>query len=209
MEKDIHIALVEDDPEICQLMQFVLDKSEGFSCLLAFANAEMAIPEILEFQPDIVLMDIGLPGMSGIQAVEQLHQALPAMPILMLTVQIEDDVIFRSLYAGASGYLLKSIPPAQLLESIKEAVKGGAPMSREIAKKVVRSFHRPQNQIQLTQREGEVLRLLCEGETYKAIANHLFLSPHTVKVHIRNIYEKMHVHSRAEAVKKALRDKLI
>ncbi|MEL6848548.1 MAG: response regulator transcription factor [Bacteroidota bacterium] len=209
MQKDIHIALVEDDPELRQLMQLILDRSPGFRCSLHFEDAETAIPEIIRYQPDVVLMDIGLPGISGIEAVQTLQESIPDIPILMLTVQVEQEMIFKSLYAGASGYLLKSTAPVEILEAIKEATMGGAPMSREIARKVIQSFHRPQQQLSLSARELEVLKHLCDGETYTSIAELLFLSPHTVKVHIKNIYDKMHVHSRAEAVKKAIKEGLI
>ena len=209
MKKDIHVALVEDDSELRQLMKLILDKSPGFRCCLAFEDAESALPEIIHYQPDVILMDIILPGMSGIEAVQQLKLEIADIPILMLTVQMEEEMIFQSLYAGASGYLLKSTPPLEILEAIKEATLGGAPMSREIARKVIHSFHRPKQQLSLSAREIEVLKHLCDGETYTSIAEILFLSPHTIKVHIRNIYEKMHVHSRAEAVKKAIQKGLI
>lgn len=205
----IHIALVEDNAELRQLMQFMLDQNAGFSCKLVFPDAEQAIPEILNAHPDVVLMDIGLPGMSGVQAVEILREACPQLPILMLTIQLDDNSVFDSLCAGATGYLLKSTPPVQLLSAIQDAHAGGAPMSPAIARRVVASFRKPPKKSPLSAREGEVMALLCEGETYKTIAEQLFISANTVKAHIKHIYEKLHVNTRAEAVGKALRDDLI
>ncbi|GAB4403768.1 MAG: response regulator transcription factor [Bacteroidia bacterium] len=207
--RDIHVAIVEDDPEIRQLLRILLDGSAGFACALAFATAEDALPEILYDRPDIVLMDIGLPGMSGVEAVGRLKAAWPDVVALMLTVQMDDDSVFRSLCAGASGYLLKQTPPTDLLIAIREAHTGGAPMSPGIARRVVRSFFQPQIPSPLSEREAEVLRMLCDGENYRSIAEALFISTNTVKAHIKHVYEKLHVHTRAEAVKKALRDGLI
>ncbi len=206
---DIHIALVEDDPEIRQLLKVILDGSPGYRCSQVFEDAESAIDEIASFQPDVVLMDIQLPGMSGVEAVKKLTTRRPTLVILMLTVQMDDDSVFQSLCAGASGYLLKATPPAQLLAAISEAVDGGSPMSPAIARKVIRSFHLPKMESPLSERELEVLRRLCEGETYRTISEAIFVSTNTVKAHIKNIYSKLHVHSRAEAVRRAMRDGLV
>ena len=160
------------------------------------------------YKPHIILMDIHLPGMSGIECTQKLSTKIPDTQILMLTIQDDDDSIFDSLCAGASGYLLKGTPPAQLIAALEEAHKGGAPMSPKIARKVVKSF-RVSSKSPLSDRETEVLKLLCKGENYRSIAEALFVSTNTIKAHIKNIYQKLHVNTRAEAVSKALKDKLI
>ncbi|MEM8891968.1 MAG: response regulator transcription factor, partial [Bacteroidota bacterium] len=169
---------------------------------------ESAIPEILKYKPDVVLMDINLPGMSGIEGVKKLKAQQPDLDIIMLTIQVDDHSVFESICAGATGYMIKSTPPAALLQAIEEVNKGGAPMSANIARKVLGSFRRSSDS-PLSDRETEILRLLCEGQNYKSIAEALFVSGHTVRSHIKNIYKKLHVNSRAEAVKKAMRDKLV
>ncbi len=204
----IRVAIIEDDPDIRQLLQLIIDKSPGFSCLIAHESCESGIPEILTQRPDIVLMDIDLPGMSGIEGIQQIRQTDQNLTILMLTIHTESDVIFDCLCAGANGYLVKGIAPTQLLASIEEAYNGGAPMSPSIASKVVAFFHRSQNH-GLTARELEVLKLLTEGENYTSIGERLFISKNTVKGHIKNIYSKLHVNTRAEAVLKAYQTRII
>ncbi|MEM7658801.1 MAG: response regulator transcription factor [Bacteroidota bacterium] len=208
MTQDIHVAIVEDDPEIRQLLQIVIDGSPGFACFKTFEAAEEALEELPRYRPHLVLMDIHLPGMTGIECTKKLRNLIPDTDIVMLTIQEDDDSVFDSLCAGASGYLIKSTPPAQLIEALQEAHEGGAPMSPQIARKVVRSF-RPQSNTPLSERETEVLNLLCKGENYRTIAEALFVSTNTIKAHIKNIYQKLEVNSRAEAVSKALKDKLI
>ena len=208
MTQDIHVAIVEDDPEIRQLLQIVIDGSPGFACFKTFEAAEEALEELPRYRPHLVLMDIHLPGMTGIECTKKLRELIPDTDIVMLTIQEDDESVFDSLCAGASGYLIKSTPPAQLIEALQEAYGGGAPMSPQIARKVVRSF-RPQSKTPLSERETEVLNLLCKGENYRTIAEALFVSTNTIKAHIKNIYQKLEVNSRAEAVSKALRDKLI
>lgn len=185
-------------------MTLLLNGSPGFNCLGSAADADTALQQIFSLQPDLVLMDIHLPGISGIEAVTSLREAGCSTPILMLTVQEDDQSVFDSLCAGATGYLLKDTPPAQLLQAIEEALQGGAPMSPAIARKVVRSFQVPKVPSTLSEREHEVLRWLCQGENYRQIADRLFISTNTVKAHIKHIYEKLHVHTRADAVRKAL-----
>ncbi|MEO1415827.1 MAG: response regulator transcription factor [Bacteroidota bacterium] len=204
----IHVSIVEDDQDIRRTLALIIDGTPGFSCARTYEDCETAIPDILDYKPDVVLMDINLPGMSGIEGVKQLKQARPELDILMLTVQVDNQSVFDSLCAGATGYLIKATPPIQLLTAIEEVHKGGSPMSMEIARKVLSSFHRPSTS-PLTTRETEILRRLCEGANYKTIAEALFVSGHTIRTHIKHIYAKLHVHSRAEAVKKALKDKLI
>ncbi len=206
--KNIRVAIIEDDLDIRQLLQLIIDKSPGFSCTIAHETCENGIPEILSQNPDIVLMDIDLPGMSGIEGIQQIRKDDQNITILMLTIHTESDVIFNCLCAGANGYLVKGIAPTQLLASIEEAYNGGAPMSPSIASKVVAFFHRSQNH-SLTERELEVLKLLTEGENYSTIGEKLFISKNTVKGHIKNIYTKLHVNTRAEAVLKAYQTRIV
>ncbi|MCB0297293.1 MAG: response regulator transcription factor [Calditrichaeota bacterium] len=205
---DISVAIIEDDREIRQLMTLLIDSSPGYTCQQSFNDCESALEVIRKDPPEVVLMDIDLPGMSGIEGVRLLKQQYPEIDFIMLTIKEDDDSIFDSLCAGASGYLLKDTPPATLLESIRVVYDGGAPMSAAIARRIVSSFRTaPDNP--LSAREQEILRRLCEGDNYKVIADQLCISGHTVRAHIKNIYKKLHVTSRAEAVRKAINDKLI
>lgn len=205
----IKVALIEDDQDIRSLMTILIDGSPGFSCRLAFEDCESAIPVLEKHPPDLILMDIDLPKMSGIEGVAILKKKAPDLNIVMLTVHEDTDTVFDALCAGAVGYLVKGLPPVQLLQAIEEAYQGGAPMSPAIARKVINSFHRKSTSDPLSNREREVLKMLCEGENYKTIAESLYISSNTVKSHIKNIYAKLHVHTRAEAVSKALKDRLI
>jgi len=208
-KRPIYIAIVEDDPEIRQLLTLILNGSPGFSCSHSFPDAESALKGLAHDLPDVVLMDIQLPGMSGIECTGRLRSLHPKLDIIMLTVQEEDDDIFDSLCAGASGYLVKETPPAKLLTSIEEVKAGGSPMSPRIARRVIASFHQSKAKSPLSARETEVLTLLCDGRNYRQIADQLFVSTNTIKAHIKHIYEKLQVHNRAEAVRKAMQDKLI
>lgn len=204
----LQVAIVEDDHEIRQSLALIINGTPGFACRYTFEDAETAMRDLPDRPVQVVLMDIELPGASGIEAVAQLKPLLPAVDFLMLTIRQDEKTVFESLCAGASGYLAKDTPPAELLAAIREVRAGGAPMSTGIARLVIHSFHRLQTS-PLSERETEILRLLCDGHHYRAIAEQLYLSPHTVKTHIKNIYGKLHVHSRAEAVRKALKDRLI
>ncbi|MBK8965946.1 MAG: response regulator transcription factor [Lewinellaceae bacterium] len=204
----IHVAIVEDDPEIRQTLALIINGTPGFSCIFSYADCESAIADLPGHFTDVVLMDIELPGITGIEGVKRLRPQMPRADFIMLTIRHDDEAIFESLCAGATGYLVKDTPPAELLDAIREVRQGGAPMSAAIARKVIRSF-RQTSPSPLSDRETEILRLLSDGQHYRSIAEQLFLSPHTVKTHIKNIYEKLQVHSRAEAVRKALGDKLI
>lgn len=204
----IHVAIVEDDHDIRRTLALLIDSTPGFSCELDFVDCESAIPAIVDYKPDVVLMDINLPGMTGIEGVKKLKQQLPELDILMLTIQDDDHSVFESLCMGATGYLIKNTPPGILLKAIEEVHEGGAPMSANIARKVLTSFKRSTDS-PLTDREREILTLLCEGLTYRDIAEKLFVSGNTVQTHIKNIYKKLEVNSRAEAVRKAMRDKLV
>lgn len=207
LSKTIHIAIVEDDNEIRQTLNLILDGSNGFSCKYAFPDAESAIVSIPNLPVDVVLMDIDLPGKSGIEATQVLKQLCPIIDFIMLTVQSDDDSIFESLCAGASGYLLKDTNPAELLVHIQEVHDGGSPMSSQVARRIINSFRIVDSP--LSERETTVLKLLSKGMNYKDVAETIFLSPHTVKTHIKHIYSKLHVHSRAEAIYKAFKQKLI
>ena len=206
-EENINIAIVEDDNEIRQTMSLIIDGSSGFSCKHSYPDGESVLSSIDEFNVDVVLMDIELPGKSGIEITRILKQKFPKIDFIMLTVQSDDDSIFESLCAGASGYLLKDTNPAELLEHIKEVVNGGSPMSSQVARRIISSFRIIENP--LSERETDVIRLLSKGMNYKDVAENLFLSPYTVKTHIKNIYAKLHVSSRAEAIYKAIKQKLI
>ena len=209
MSKEIiHVAIVEDDDEIRQTLALIINGTPGYYCKHTFIDCESAIKELPNLYVNVVLMDIELPGVSGIDGVRQLKPQIPNTDFIMLTIRQDDESVFNSLRAGASGYLAKDTPPSDLLKAIKEVNEGGAPMSTRIAKKVVLSFQNI-NPSPLSERETEILKLLCAGLNYRSIADQIFLSAHTVKSHIKNIYRKLHVHSRAEAVSKAIKDKLI
>ncbi len=205
--KTINIAIVEDDKEIRQTMSLIIDGTDGFSCKHSFPDGESAMESIYNLPIDVILMDIDLPGISGIEVTRILKQKHPNIDFIMLTVQSDDDSIFESLFAGASGYLLKDTNPAELLEHIKEVVNGGAPMSSQVARRIINSFRVIENP--LSERETEIIKLLSRGMNYKDVAETIFLSPHTVKTHIKNIYSKLHVNNRAEAIYKAIKQKLI
>jgi len=205
----IRIAVVEDDRTVREGLQMLLNGSPGFSCVTAYGNGEDALAQIPEVNPDVVLMDINLPGMNGIECILALKELnLPAQ-FIMLTVFEDTDAIFKSLSAGATGYLLKQTPPARLLEAIQDVYRGGSPMSAEIARKVVQSFQHPVPASGiangLTRREEEILDYLMQGYFYKEIASQLSISTETVRTHIRNIYEKLHVRTRSEAILKYLK----
>ena len=204
----IDIALVEDDNDIRESLAVLLNGTENFRCKQAYPTAEKALTDIFENPVDVILMDINLPGMSGIECVEKIKGRSPDTEIIMLTVSDDANDVFAALCAGASGYLRKNTPPATLISSIKETVDGGAPMSMDIARLVIDSFHQEKQKYHLTSREKEVLRNLCDGLSYKIIADNLFIDINTIKFHIRNIYRKLEVNSKGEAISKALREKL-
>ncbi len=209
----IKVAIVEDRREIREGLAMLIGGTEGFHCTGSYRSAEEALDKIEHNQPDAVLMDIGLPGMSGIQALQLLKERFPKMLLLMLTVYDDDERIFDAMCAGASGYLLKKTPPAKLLESLREAVAGGAPMSPEVARRVIALFReiRPPERASydLTPHETRLLKLFVEGHNYKTAAAELGVTVHTVSFHLRSIYDKLQVHSKSEAVAKALQNRLI
>jgi DNA-binding NarL/FixJ family response regulator len=209
----IRVLIVEDQRELREGLAILINGTPGFRCLGSFRTMEEALRAIARDLPDLLLTDIGLPGMSGTQGIAILKERYPDLPMIALTVYDDDDQIFGALCAGALGYLLKNTPPARLLECLKEVVSGGAPMSPEVARRVVRLFKdvRPPERAsyRLTPQETQLLKLLVEGHNYKTAAAELTLSVHTVSFHMRNIYSKLQVHSKSEAVAKALRDRIV
>jgi DNA-binding NarL/FixJ family response regulator len=207
----IHVAIIDDDAEVRSGLQWMIEHSEGFQCTGTYGRCADVLAVIENDPPDVVLMDIGMPGMSGIECVGTIKERFPDIQILMLTVFSEDEKIFESLRAGAVGYLLKKTPTEKLLSAIRDAYAGGAPMSSEVAQRVLAYFRRPKPSrilASLSEREIEVLEALREGHSYKAIAEKLFVSVHTVRFHLHNIYAKLHVSSRSEAVAMTLGGKL-
>ena len=202
----IDIAIVEDEDDVREGLAMLINGSEGFRCVQTYSSAEKALPDIVKNKPDVVLMDINLPGISGIECTRQLKACQPGLPIMVLTVYDDDEKIFESLKAGACGYLLKKTPPAKILEAIVELYDGGSPMSSRIARKVVQTFQAigasSEETENLSKREHDILFYLAKGYRYKEIAEALFISIETVRTHLRNIYDKLHVRSRSEAVLK-------
>jgi len=204
----IKISIVEDDDRIRKGIEALINGSEGYKCISTFSSAEEALRDIPKQIPDVILMDINLPQMSGIECVKLIKKDYPEIQIIMLTVYEVSDQIFESLKAGASGYLLKRTSPVELLQAIKDVSSGGSPMSSQIARKVVQYFQKENKKVdiskKLTPREDEILNLLSRGFRYKEIAEKLFISNDTVHTHIHKIYEKLQVRSRTEAVVKYL-----
>lgn len=207
-EEIITVTIVEDEDEIRGLLEVIIDRSPGFSCKQVFKDCESALEPIVTLKPDVVLMDIQLPGMTGIEGIKILKSRLPDTDFIILTIRDEEEMIFQSLCAGATGYLLKETPPVRLLAAIREVREGGSPMSPGIARKIALSFQPARSSV-LSDREMEILGRLIEGENYAVISKKLFISGHTVRAHIKNIYRKLHVSSRAEAVSFAIRKKLL
>src|ERR1035437_5705046 len=205
----ISVSIVEDNDQLRGILARVIGRAEGFKCVSHYANAEAALAGLPKDSPEVVLMDINLPGMNGVECVRQLKQVAPQIQSVMLTVYEDTENIFNALTAGASGYLLKRTKSAELLEAIREVVQGGSPMTTHIARKVVQSFLKagasPEPAENLSQREQEVLDCLAHGFLYKEIAEKLGISYETVHTYIRRIYEKLQVRTRTEAVAKFLR----
>ncbi|HKW29106.1 MAG TPA: response regulator transcription factor [Verrucomicrobiae bacterium] len=204
----ITVSIVDDEKELRESIEAFIDGSPGFRCVSAYHSAETALKHLPQDHPDVVLMDIHLTGMSGIECVERLKTMLPGIQVMMLTVYEDTDQIFKALSAGASGYMLKRSTPARLLEAIKELNEGGSPMSSSIARKVVALFQRSgqirDDKTKLSPREQMVLESMAKGLTYKQSADQLGISIDTIRTYVRRIYEKLHVQSRAEAVAKYL-----
>jgi len=209
----IKVAIIEDEREIRECLALLLNGTDGYLCTGSYRSMEDALENIARQVPDVVLSDIGLPGMNGIDGVRLLKQRHPDLLVLMLTVYDDDERIFDAMCAGACGYLLKKTPPARLLDSLKEVVAGGAPMSPEVARRVIALFReiRPPDRAEyhLTPHETRLLKLFVEGHNYKTAAAELRVSVNTVNFHVRSIYDKLQVHSRSEAVVKALLNRLV
>ncbi|HMV50778.1 MAG TPA: response regulator transcription factor [Blastocatellia bacterium] len=212
----IHVTIVEDDRSLREGLSLLISATPGYRCPRTFGSVEEALRGIGagdEVVPDILLLDIHLPGMLGSDGVKLFREKFQAMQVLMLTVYAEQDKVFESICNGACGYLLKKTPPARLLEAIREAHEGGAPMSPEIARKVVTLFQNTRQpekiEEQLTPQEVRLLQLLSDGHSYQSAAGQLNISVNTIRNYIRSIYDKLHVHSKNEAVSKALRSGII
>jgi len=209
----IKVAIIEDHRQFRECLEFLLNNTAGYRCVGSFRSMEEALEKIKFELPDVALVDIGLPGMSGVEGVGILKERYPTLLLLMNTVYDDDERIFEALCAGASGYLLKKTPPARLLESLQEAMAGGAPMSPEVARRVLSVFReiRPPKHAdyQLTPHELRLLKLLVEGHSYKTAAAKLGVSVKTISFHLQKIYEKLQVHSKSEAVAKALHNRLV
>src|SRR5580704_7833609 len=209
----ISVAVIEDQPEIREGLRVLINGSPGFECVGTFGSMEAALQGIARRSPRIVCVDIDLPGMSGIDGIKILRQRYPEMLLVALTVYEDDDRIFGALCAGASGYLLKNTPPARLLDALQEAESGGSPMSPGVARRVVqlfRKFQPPKEAShELTPHEVRLLSLLADGHNYKTAAGKLNVSINTIAFHMKHIYEKLHVHSKSEAVSRALRSGIV
>lgn len=211
----IDVIIVEDNDIIREGFSMLIKGTDGYSCIAAYSNCEDFLDELDDKLVDVVLMDIGLPGMNGIEGLKKAKEKRNDIDILMLTIYEDSNMVFEALCAGACGYLVKKTPPSRLLEAIKEVYNGGSPMSSQIARKVIgvfqhnKSFAFGNDKFGLSDRELEVLNLLSTGNNYQDIADGLFISVDTVRHHIRNIYKKLHVHSQSEAVAKAIRKGLI
>lgn len=206
------VVIIEDLRDIREGLATLLDFTEGFKCVGKFGSMEEALRNIHRDVPDVVLSDIGLPGMDGIEGIGIIKEKYPEMTILMLSVYTDNERIFDALCNGATGYLLKKTPPARLIESLKEAVAGGAPMSPEIARQVIALFRevRPPERVDydLTPHETRLLKMLVDGHTKKTAAEEIGVSVNTVSFHLKRVYEKLQVHSKSEAVAKALRNRI-
>lgn len=211
--RGMRVVLIEDIREVRDGLSALISGTPGYECVATYGRMETALAKIASDVPDVILTDLGLPGMSGIDGIERLRQMFSITPIVALTIFDNDEQIFAALCQGASGYLLKTTPPARLLEALHEAVDGGSPMSPAIASRVVslfRTFRPPdQAEYKLTPQELQLLKLLVDGHHKKTAALEMGISFHTVSFHLKNIYEKLQVHSKTEAVAKALRENLV
>lgn len=211
--KEISVALCEDNAAFRESLEQFIDDTPGYHVVASLSSAENII-EILEiYTPDVVLMDIDMPVVSGIAATALIRQRFPSIAVLILTVYEDDEKIFDAILAGATGYLLKKTPPARILESIREVMEGGASMSASIVKRVLTFFNKRENdnaaEYMLSPREISILKCLVNGDSYKMIADHCDISIGTVRSHINNIYKKLHINSKSEAVAKALKERLV
>jgi DNA-binding NarL/FixJ family response regulator len=211
--EDTAVWLVEDNEEFRSSVEDLINQTEGLQCALALSSCEQTLDSLeSDASPDVILMDIGLPGLNGIEGIRRVKAVAPSVDVIMLTVFDDEEKVFQAICAGASGYLLKSDPPDKIVESLKEILTGGAPVNARIARKMIALFSNiaaPKGNYSLTEAEKKILALLVEGETTKQIAHQLKVTYHTVDTHLRNIYLKLQVHSRSGAVGKALRERLL
>ena len=212
--KNIRVTIFEDNAQLSDGLFNLLEASDGFICAGAFPNCKRVIENIRETKPDVVLMDIEMPGINGIEAVKMVKKEFPDVKILMETIFEDDDKVFQSICNGAEGYILKNTPPEEILNSIREINEGGAPMTPAIATKVLRMFKTglgasQDESFNLSAREKEILKCLVEGMSYKMIAENCFISIETVRSHIKSTYEKLQVHSKSEAVAKAIKKNIV
>jgi DNA-binding NarL/FixJ family response regulator len=209
----LRVAVVEDERELRDGLKALIDMTPDLVSAGSFRTMEDALRSIPESPVDLVLTDIGLPQMDGIEGTRRLRELFPALPIIVFTVHGEDDKIFHAICAGADGYLLKDTPPSRIIEAIKETIAGGAPMSPDVARRVVSLFRKfapaESADYRLTPQETQILKLLADGHHYKTAALELGISTNTVSFHLKNIYEKLQVHSKTEAVAKALREGIV
>lgn len=209
----IKLLLYEDNPQLREGLTMLISGSEGFDVLAAFKNCDNIIAEVEAFEPDVILMDIDMPGVNGIEGLKRVRAVNADVKILMLTVFDDNKNVFEAISNGANGYILKKTPPAKLLEYITEAQTGGAPMTASVATQVLKMFSSMNNEkgedYNLSEREKQVLQLLVEGYSYKMIAGEMYIAIDTVRSHIKKIYEKLHVNSKSEAVAKAFKDRLV
>lgn len=209
----IKLLLYEDNPQLREGLTMLINGSEGFDVLAAFKNCDNVIEQVTAFKPDVVLMDIDMPGVNGLEGLKKIRAIDSEVKILMLTVFDDNKNVFQAISSGANGYILKKTPPARLLEYISEAHTGGAPMTASVATQVLKMFSSMNNEkgedYNLSDREKQVLQLLVEGFSYKMIANDMFIAIDTVRSHIKKIYDKLHVNSKSEAVAKAFKDKIV
>lgn len=209
----IKVMLYEDNPQLREGLTMLIDGSDGFTVLASYKNCDNVTDEVDAWKPDVILMDIDMPGTNGIEGLKKIRAKNNEVKILMLTVFDDNKNVFEAIRSGANGYVLKKTPPAKLLEYIEEAASGGAPMTASIATQVLKMFSQvstTQNEdYNLSDREKQVLQLLVDGYSYKMIASEMFISIDTVRSHIKKIYEKLHVNSKSEAVAKAFKDKLL
>jgi len=204
----IKVVIVEDDLELREMYKSLINDTEGMLCVGEYEGSQQTVNELAFSSVDVILMDIDMPQMNGIECVKRIRKLNSNLPIVMLTVREDADLIFNSLRSGANGYLVKGLRSEKLIRGIQEVCDGGAPMSSNIARLVISSFKEDPQEI-LSSRENEVLQLLCDGDNYRTVGEKLFISPNTVKRHIRSIYGKLQVNSRGEMVQKAYRQNLV
>lgn len=212
--KNIRVIIFEDNTNLRRGLSTLINGTSGFECTGSFANCNQLIENIIKTKPDVILMDIEMPGISGIEAVLIIKEKFPEIKILMETIFDDDEKIFNSICAGAQGYILKNTPPSQILESIREIYEGGAPMTPGIASRVLTMLKSKRSaplkeSFDLSEREHEILQCLVQGMSYKMIADSCFISIDTVSSHVKNIYKKLQVHSKSEAVVKAIRKNIV